>query len=173
MSRSPRSNSVPARSRRADRSTYDRALDLLESSARSVAELRRMLIRKGEPAGDVDAAIERLRGAGLLDDAAYARQFARSKALNAGHSRRRIAQELARKGVARPVADAAIGDVFDEEGVDETASIDRVAFKKARTLSKLDPQTQQRRLYAFLARRGYDSDSIGGAVRRALERPAS
>ena len=141
---------------------------MLEARARSVADLRRGLIRKGEPQADVDAAIERLRTAGLLDDANFARQLARSKALGAGHSRRRIGQELAKRGVERSVADAAVADVFDEEGVDESVSIDRVAQKKARSLGALDPTTRQRRLYAFLARRGYGSDAITAAIRRVL-----
>ena len=127
-----------------------------------------MLLRKGEPENDVDAAIERLRGAGFLDDANYARQLARSKALNAGQSRRRIGQELAKRGVARTVADAAIDDVFDEEDVDEAAAIERVARKKMKTLSNLDASVQKRRLYGFLARRGYDSDAIGIALRGML-----
>jgi regulatory protein len=125
-----------------------------------------MLLRKGEPASDVDAVIARLCGSGLLDDANYARQLARSKALGAGQSRRRIAQELARKGVARTIADAAIADVFDEEHVDEVATIERVARKKMKSLSGLDASTQRRRLYAFLARRGYDSEAIGRVVGR-------
>jgi len=139
---------------------------MLESRARSVIELRRALIKKGEPALDVDAAIERLRAAGLLDDANYARQLARSKAIGAGQSRRRIAQELARRGVARTVGDEAIAAVFDEEVVDEDANIERVARKKMKTLAKLDAQVQRRRLYAFLARRGYDVDAIGQIVGR-------
>jgi regulatory protein len=154
------------RSGGAQKPTYDRALDLLESRARSVAELRRMLLRKGEPAADVESAIERLRRAGLLDDANYARQITRSKALGAGESRRRIAQTLAKRGVARNVADAAIADVFDEENVDEAAAIERVARKKMKTLVELDGATQKRRLYAFLARRGYGSDAIGTVLRR-------
>jgi regulatory protein len=167
----PDSSTHTSRPRRADQSTYDRALDMLASRARSVVELRRMLLRKGEPAGDVDAAIERLRGAGLLDDASYARQLARSKALGAGQSRRRIGQELAKKGVTRTVADAAIAEVFEEESVDEAATIERVARKKLKTLAKLDVGTQKRRLYVFLARRGYDSDAIGTTLRAVMRRP--
>ena len=121
--------------------------------------------------GDVDAAIERLRGAGLLDDSSYARQLARSKALGAGQSRRRIVQELAKRGVTRTIADAAIAEVFEEESVDEAAAIERVARKKLKTLAKLDAVTQKRRLYAFLARRGYDSDAIGTAIRAAMLDP--
>lgn len=154
--------------RSTSRSTYDRALDLLEVRARSVTELRRALLRKGEPEPDVDAAIERLRSAGLLDDANFARQFARSKALGAGHSRRRIQQELGKRGVARDVSDAAIEDVFEDEAVDEDASIERVARKKLRMLSKADEPTRRRRLYGFLARRGYDSDDIQRVMRSLI-----
>src|SRR5437868_11809689 len=150
------------------RSTYERALDMLEARARAVTELRRLLIRKGEPAGDVDAAIERLRAAGVLDDANFARQLTRSKALGGGHSRRRIQQELAKRGVARDVSDDAIEEVFDEEGVDEQAAIERVARKKLRTLTSADAPTRKRRLYAFLARRGYNSDAIARVLRIVL-----
>jgi regulatory protein len=153
------------------RSTYERALDMLEARARGVAELRRLLIRKGEPEADVDDAIARLQRSGLLDDVAYARQFARSRALGAGLSRRRLQQELTKRGVAREVTEAAIDQVFEDEGVDDSTSIERVAKKKLKTLAKLDAPTQRRRLYAFLARRGYDSDDIA-RVTRALLRTA-
>jgi regulatory protein len=164
MKQSTNSNDAP----RPERTTYDRALNVLDTRARSVVELRRALIRKGEPAADVDAAIERLRGNGLLDDANYARQLTRSKALTAGHSRRRIGQELAKRGVERSVADAAIADVFEDEAVDEAAAIERVAMKKLRTLATVDADVRRRRLYAFLGRRGYGHDEIQRAMRRVL-----
>jgi len=147
-------------SSRAKRSTYERALDMLEARARGSAELRRLLLRKGEPEADVGAAIERLTRAGLLDDASYARQVARSKALGSGLSRRRIQQELVRRGVDRALTSEAIDEVFRDEGVDDGASIERAARKKLRTLARVDEPTRKRRLYAYLARRGYDGDDI-------------
>jgi regulatory protein len=156
-------------SSRPKRSTYDRALDMLEARARGAEELKRLLLRKGEPAADVDAALDRLTRAGLVDDASYARQLTRSKALGAGMSRRRIQLELTRRGVARDVSMRAIDEVFEEEGVDETSGLERVARKKLRTLAKLDVSTQRRRLYAFLARRGYDGDVISNVIRRVLD----
>jgi regulatory protein len=150
------------------RSTYARALDMLEARARAVTELRRLLIKKGEPPEEVDAAIERLRAAGVLDDANFARQLTRSKALGGGHSRRRIQQELAKRGVARDVSDEAIEEVFEEEGIDEAAAIERVARKKLRLLGGLDLATQKRRPFGFLARRGYDSDAIARVLRVVL-----
>jgi regulatory protein len=145
--------------------TYDRALNMLALRARSARELRRQLVRKGELADRVDAAIVRLQAAGFLDDAAFARQFARSKAVGAGMSRRRIQQELGRRGVKRDIGDGAIDDVFDEEQLNEGAVVEQAARKKLRSLKNLDAGTRKRRLYAFLARRGYDLDHI----RRAMQ----
>jgi len=155
------------------RSTYERALGMLEARARGTDELRRLLLRKGEPAADVDAAVERLTRAGLLDDANYARQVARTKALGGGLSRRRIQQELTRRGVAKTVSTEAIDAVFEDEGVSDADSIERAARKKLKSLKTLDEPTQRRRLYAYLARRGYDSDDISRVVRSVLGQDAS
>jgi len=148
--------------------TYDRALNMIALRARAAAELRKLLIRKGEPAEFVDAAIERLVRAGFLDDASLAKQFARTKAAGAGLSRRRVQQELVRRGVGRDVAEAAISEVFDEEHIDEQGTLERVARKKMKSLERLDTAVQRRRLYAFLARRGYDSDDIARTVRTVI-----
>jgi regulatory protein len=145
--------------------TYDRALSMLASQPRSVRDLERNLVRKGEDPVHVRSAIERLRAAGLVDDAVFARQLARSKLLGAGHSPRRLQQELGKRGVAREVADEAVNDVVEEEGVDQVSLAETAARKKLRTLRGVDAATRSRRLYGFLARRGYGPDTI----RRALD----
>jgi regulatory protein len=145
--------------------TYDRAMNLLAFRARSSSELARALQRKGEDKGDVEWAIARLSEQGLIDDAAFARSFARSKVVEGKQSRRRVQQGLARKGVSRSLSDEAIDTVIEEEGVDQLAIVEEAARKKLRSLSGLDAPVQRRRLYGFLARRGYDLDDI----RRALE----
>jgi regulatory protein len=148
---------------------YDRALNMLAFRARSSAELARTLARKGEEKLHVDRAIERLKEQGLLDDAAFAQSFARAKVVGASQSRRRVQQELARKGVARDVSDAAIDVVFEEEGVDALAIVEAAARKKLRSLAKLEPAVRKRRLYGFLARRGYDGEHIRSAMKVAGE----
>jgi regulatory protein len=145
--------------------TYDRALAMLAARGRASAELRRLLVRKGEPADQVDAAIARLTTAGYLDDAAFARQFTHSKLAGAGLSKRRLQQELGKRGVARDIAAQAVGEVFASEGVDDAASIERVARKKLRSLGGVDEATRRRRLYGFLARRGYEPDEISRVLR--------
>jgi regulatory protein len=152
--------------------TYDRALNLLAFRARSSSELARSMVKKGEEKTHVDWAISRLQEQGLLDDAAFARSFTRTKVLGGKQSRRRVQQDLGRKGVARSVADEAIATVFEEEEVDQRAIVEEAARKKLRSLAGLEPVVRRRRLYAFLARRGYDVDDIRqvmNAVGSALE----
>jgi regulatory protein len=148
--------------------TYNRALDMLTRAPRSARDLRRRLLLKGEPEADVDVTVERLTASGLLNDESYARAFVRSKVASQGFSRRRLQQELAKRGVARDVADAAIAEVLHDEDVDETANIERVAQKKLRTLRGLDEETQRRRLSSYLARRGYEMDDVRAVVRRVF-----
>ena len=149
--------------------TYDRALNLLAFQARSARDLRRKLVQKGEPAEHVERAIERLTAQGLLDDAQFARQLARSKVASQGASRRRLQQEMFKRGVAREVADEAIAEVYEDEQVDEGVLVEEVARKKVCSLAKLDPEARRRRLYAFLARRGYEGEAIRRAMRAVLD----
>lgn len=145
--------------------TFDRALTMLALRARSQRELRRQLIRKGEAEEHVDAALARLAANGLLDDAGFARQLTRSRLLGPGHSRRRLQAELFRKGVERSVADEAIAEVLADEAIDTGAIIERVARRKLQSLAKLDPEARDKRLWGFLARRGYDADDIRRAIK--------
>jgi regulatory protein len=140
--------------------TYDRALNMLAFRARSSSELARSLQRKGEEKPHVDWAVARLKEQGLLDDAAFARSFARTKVVDGKQSRRRVQQDLARKGVSRSLSDEAIDTVFEEEAVDQRAIVEEAARKKLRSLAGLEPAVQRRRLYGFLARRGYEIDDI-------------
>src|SRR5437763_3859772 len=59
--------------------SYDRALNMLAFRARSSQELARSLVRKGEERAHVEWAIARLQEQGLIDDAAFARAFTRSR----------------------------------------------------------------------------------------------
>ena len=145
-------------------STYERALRLLEHRSRSVHEVRRKLIEKGAPRAEIEEVLTRLIDQKLLDDADFARQFARGRITGAGASRIRILQELRRKGVPNEVGERAIEELGEDEGIDPAASIQRVAEKKWKALGKLDDFTRRRRLYAFLARRGFSPDEIRSAL---------
>lgn len=147
--------------------TYDRAVMMLAARGRAAKDLERQLVRKGEPAEFARLAVERLVSEGFVDDESYARSFVRSKSAGAGLARFRLKQELGRQGVERAVADEAIAEVFEEEAIDEVATATALATKRARSLRGADPQSQRRRLYSFLARRGYSPGVIAAALQVA------
>jgi len=130
-----------------------------------VRDLRRKLVQREYPAEEVAATIERLERSGLLDDVSYAERFARGKLVNEHASRRRVAQLLVRKGIAAEIVEDAIARVVETEEVDAAASIEKVARKKMQTLSGLDPRVIRQRLFAFLARRGYELEDIKRVTR--------
>jgi len=152
--------------------TYDRALNLLAFRARSSRELSRRLKEKGASAECIEQVITKLRDAGLVDDADFARQVARSK-VSGGASKRRVQQELFKRGVERDVADEAVSEVLADENVDMVAVAERVARKRLPSLASADPQSRRRRLYAFLARRGHDSETIRTVMGRVLDASTS
>jgi len=58
--------------------------------------------------------------------------------------------------------------VFDDEAIDEVATATALASKRARSLQRADPKSQRRRLYSFLARRGYPPDAVMAAIATVL-----
>ncbi|HEY3133624.1 MAG TPA: RecX family transcriptional regulator, partial [Gemmatimonadaceae bacterium] len=81
-------------------------------------------------------------------------------------SKRRLSQDLYRKGIKGDVATTAIANVIADEEIDTDAVIEAVARKKLAQLGDLEPLVLRRRLFAFLARRGYDVDEIKAVVGR-------
>ena len=145
---------------------YNYALSLLGARPYSTRTLQRKLVQKEYSADEVSEAVDRLLENGLLNDARYAEQYARSKILSTGASKRRLQQDLYRKGIKADIATEAIASVMDQEEVDPAAVIERVAKKKLAQLGDLEPLVLRRRLFAFLARRGYDLDEIKAVVTR-------
>ncbi len=151
--------------------TYERALTLLSARSRSAKGLKKRLLEKGEPAADVEVVIARLLANGLLDDARYAEARARAAVTGKARSKRRTLMDLADKGVARDVAEAALARVMEEEGEDEASVAERAARKKLRSLSRQEPEVRRQKLYAFLARQGYPADVTRKVLRRVLDAP--
>ena len=143
---------------------YNYALNLLAARPYASRALHRKLIQKKYSAADADDVIRRLLDNGLLNDERFAEQYARSKMLSTGASKRRVTQDLYRKGIKGDVATSAIANVIDQDEIDPAAVIERVARKKLAQLGSLEPVVLRRRLFAFLARRGYDLDEIKRVV---------
>ncbi len=157
----------------AEQGVFDKAVQLLTVRRRATQELHRRLIRAGAGKVHVEAAIRRLTALGYLNDSAYADAMVRTKLIDGGASRRRVQQELFKKGVSREVADAALAQVADQYQANEAASALTLARKRLRSLRALDSATRRRRLYGFLARRGYDPSAVAAAMKALGEELAS
>lgn len=144
------------------------ALRLLERSRRTRTDLERRLRERGFTAPVIEQALERLAGVGLVDDVEYARAYLRGRWGRRPAGRRRLEQELRGRGVSVDDIEAARRRLIEETGpIDEVGAAQRVVAQAERRLRNLDPRVRRRRLYALLARRGFDGDTIEAALRAA------
>jgi len=146
------------------RKAYEYALDLLSARGYTTRNLRRKLIQKELAPAEIESAVNRLIDAGLLDDAKYAREFARQKLTTGGSSVRRVQRALVVKGIPSELARDAIDAVMEEEEVDIEHSIESAARKKVASMGDLPIEVKRRRLFAFLARRGFEIDDIRRSI---------
>jgi regulatory protein len=129
---------------------YQKALHFLSYRPRSSDEVRRNLTKREIAEPLVEATVERLRQAGLLNDAAFAQAWVENRAAFRPRSKSALRVELRRKGLD----DEVIGSVLDEQ-VDEEALARQAARKYARRLAGLEWPDFRQKLGGFLARRGF------------------
>lgn len=147
---------------------FDAAIGMLARGSRSVFELRQRLAMQGREKSDIQWLAAKLQADGLLNDTAFAVQFARRRFAR-GASRTGVLSGLSRAGVARSICEEAVETVTAEDGWDERESCGRIAAKKLVTLRSLEPHVARRRLVGFLRRRGFNATSIREAL-ETLER---
>ena len=137
----------------AARKAYSSALRIVTVRAHSERELRIKLGRKYPP-GAVDAAIDRCRDAGFINDREFAALLARELAEKKRYGIMRIRQELAARGVEREYVEEAL----DMPDVDFSENIRYII--ETRYYDCLDSEKGRRKLFAALSRSGYGYDEI-------------
>ncbi len=135
------------------RKAYSSALRIVTMRAHSEKELRVKLGKKYSP-GAVDAAIERCRDAGFINDREFAELFAAELAGKKRYGVMRVRQELAARGIGRDDIDSAV-DALD---VDFCENIRYIIENKY--YDCLGDAKSRRRLFAALTRYGYGYDEI-------------
>jgi regulatory protein len=144
---------------------FDRAVAALARRGRSRVGLERWLRSRGHRPVAILPAMQRLERLGLLDDAAFARGLARTRLESGRFGRHRVSAELLRAGVDGATARAVLAE-FDETLEDEETRVREAADRRARSLSGLPADRAERRLAAWLVRRGFGA----GAARREARR---
>ena len=146
---------------------YQKALRLLAARPRGSWETAQRLRSRGFNPSAASEAVGRMEEAGLLDDVAFAQQFARNRA-EKGHGPSRILSDLLHKGVDRSLAQRAIAEAISIEEGDLLSQAEELAGKRARQLGKLAPDKKVRRIVGYLARRGHGGGEVVAMVRRVV-----
>ncbi|HWK21188.1 MAG TPA: RecX family transcriptional regulator [Microbacteriaceae bacterium] len=154
---------------RADRGTSEEGFSSIEDASlkalgrrgMSRRELERVLGTQGYQEFAIADELERLESVGLIDDYALAQHLVAHFQDRKGLAGAAIKAELVRRVVA-PGAIAYAMDLIDT--ADELAMARELAAKRARQYGTLDAVTVERRLTAFLLRRGFSSTTVRAAI---------
>lgn len=107
-----------------------------------------------------------LAGRGYVDDAAFARHWVDTRAAR-GYGAARLRAELAVRGVARELIDAALEALTTARALERARAL---AERRLPALRRLPPARAAVRLRDLLLRRGYATGVVMRVVREALGR---
>jgi regulatory protein len=149
---------------------YDAAVKILMRRAHSVSEMKKALIRRTADEGLIQKVIARLKQNGLIDDARYAKQFARQRTEVRHQGKYRVARELRARGVPDQHIETAVEEVAAnaDEGAMVRQRIDRkLKFLRGPDTGKNVDDKKIASLYRTLLRAGFSSDTIRRELKRA------
>jgi regulatory protein len=139
---------------------FNRAVKLLRYRARSEAEIRKKLQQLGFSDTVTASTLKKLRDLKLLDDAAFASNWALSRVEGQSYGPLRVDKELRQKGIAQPIISQILDELFGQQQGKQKA---RLLLEKKFGHKDLTEPKILRRAIVFLQRRGY-RDSIIAAI---------
>lgn len=140
------------------------AARLLTARARTREDLRRRLAPRFPPAA-LQQALDHLQAIGAIDDDAFARRWLELHTQDRALSRQALISGLVRAGIAAPRAKRLVAELAPP---DEAAGALAVAQAVTTRYRRLPPDVAGRRLWSYLARRGFGPEACAQAVRAAL-----
>ena len=136
----------------------------LRGRSLSAAEARAVLGGTEVAEHEIEEIIERFIELSYIDEGRLADQIVHSHHERKGLGRSGVQAEMRRRGLDQDL----ILEKLDEMPDDETERAIEIAVKRVGQLGRLDDQTIDRRLNAFLMRKGYSSSIVRVAVKAAL-----
>ena len=143
---------------------FQKALNFISYRPRSAQEVQRRLRDYGYNEEQVEAILERLKQAKLVEDTEFARLWVENRSDFRPRSRRVMRIELLQKGVSEEEIQTALGDVKEDSALAYQAAI-----RYARRLRGLEWREFRERLGAFLVRRGFDYGTLNPVVRQVWD----
>jgi regulatory protein len=130
-----------------------KAYSLLSRRPHSRLELSRKLRERKFDKELIEGVIEHLEKLGYLDDAAFAREWVRSRGVSRGP--RLLQGELRQKGITQADVETALAELSDPDD-----SVRVLAEKRLQRYRNETPEKAREKTIAFLQRRGYSYDVI-------------
>ena len=151
---------------------FEYAVKCLGARAYSTGDLKSKLRMRAANPADADAAIDRLKDIGYLDDRRFAEGYAAARVENEGFGRMRVLNDLRARRVSGAMAEQAveraIGDKSEAELID--AFIERRMHSVA-SGGKIEDEKKLAAAYRKLRRAGFTSGPILAALKRIAARP--
>jgi regulatory protein len=141
------------------------ALRLVAQRPRSVHELRDRLRRREFAPESIEAAVERLTEWRYVDDTDFARLWVEHRERHRPRGRRLLEAELRQKGVDREI----VREALDAAEIDEFAAALELGRAKLRGYAGLEAVVVRRRLGGYLARRGYQAETVRRVLASLLD----
>jgi regulatory protein len=142
---------------------YDVAVRALMRRAHSVHEMKKKLERRSDDKLLVQLVMARLKENGMIDDARYAKQFARQRTESRKQGKFRIARDLRGRGIPDRHIEAALDETA--KTTDEGAMVRQRIERKLRSFRGELDEKKMASVYRSLLRAGFSAD----VVRRELK----
>jgi len=142
---------------------YEVAVRALMRRAHSVHEMKRKLERRSDNKLLVQVVMARLKENGMIDDARYAKQFARQRTEGRKQGKFRISRDLRVRGVPDRHIEAALKETAEQN--DERAMVRQRIERKLRSCRGEIDERKMASMYGSLLRAGFSAD----VVRRELK----
>jgi regulatory protein len=137
---------------------YDVAVRALMRRAHSVKEMKQKLERRSGNKLLVQLVMARLKENGQIDDAKYAKQFARQRTEGRKQGKFRVARDLRARGVPDRHIEAALEEAAKE--TDERAMVRQRIERKLRSYRGEIDEKKMASIYGSLLRAGFSADVV-------------
>ena len=146
----------------------DAAIKALAGRDLTRAELIEHLLKKRHAPAVAEAAIQELDELGIVDDRRVAVQYVERRLEEDAPTSAMLEAELLERGVEAGLAASVLRQTVAARDEGKEA-LDLARDRVRRSKPDLKPEIIRRRVYAFLARRGYDEDTCRHAVETAAD----
>jgi len=145
---------------------YEAAIKILMRRAHSVSEMKKALIRRTADEDLIQKVIARLKQNGYIDDARYAKQFARQRTEGRKQGKFRVARDLRARGVPDRHIEAALEEAA--QNTDEAGVVRQRIERKLRSYRGEIDERKLASLYRSLLRAGFSADVIRRELKSTL-----